>query len=262
MLNENKDKDKSEWLFNVPYNALRCMGIRMYYKYESDKSFKFVISQTIVLAINILVFLMEVLFCVFTEVESITIYFLALPVLVAELNAQFDFAFICLYKKEMTMIIRQLSEMYHHLKTDQIFTEQYICRMRRFILTFLGIFSLTSSLFNFIPIISTWLKYYRYQIWEPALPFLFWYPFDPYEYFTLNYIFQVYAGIMGSMIKIIPECFLVLMLTQINMQFHALGKDFTETVNEIASQNSNGESLNDSKQKLKKLIQRHQVLLE
>lgn len=167
-------------------------------------------------------------------------------------------------RQKTNLLISELSRIFPITLSDQSAynTEDYTKRTVRMMTVYTWLQMMMIWLFNLTPLVDTIIGYISAGTWEMNLPYIIWYPFDPYPrgWFEVNFVSQIWAGYGSSAGMLATDLLLCGMVMEICMHFDHLSRTLNGLRPGVAQTDSDRISRKDDAV-LHECIQRHKKIL-
>lgn len=131
-------------------------------------------------------------------------------------------------RRKTNFLITELNRIFPITPTDQVAynANDYSKRTVRIMTVYTWLQMVMIWLFNLNPLVDTIIGYISAGTWEMTLPYIIWYPFDPYPrgWFELNFLTQIWAGYASSAGMLATDLLLCGMVMEICMHFDHLSR--------------------------------------
>lgn len=135
---------------------------------------------------------------------------------------------IWLNRSEITNLMRKLEKMFPTRKEDQIKLNlrKYLADSNTLFILFSSAMILVISIFNFSSFFVSSKVFIIEGHFPKELPYLIWYPFDPYQevFFEIIYLIHVWAGFTAAFGILGPDIMFCSIVIQICLQFDILSE--------------------------------------
>lgn len=131
-------------------------------------------------------------------------------------------------RRKTNLLITELLRIYPVTPTDQreYNVHDYSKRTVRLMTVYTWLQMVMIWLYNLNPLVDTIIGYTGAGTWKVNLPYIIWYPFDPYPrvWFELNYLSQIWAAYVASAGMLATDLLLCGMVMEICMHFDHLSR--------------------------------------
>lgn len=135
---------------------------------------------------------------------------------------------IWLNRSQITEIMKKFEKMFPSSKVEQTKwnVQKYLTDSNNYSTLFAIVFVMVISVFNFTPFFVSSKVFINEGYFPKELPYLIWYPFDPYKegFFEVIYLIHCWAGFTAAFGTLGPDIMFCSIVTQICLQFDILSE--------------------------------------